>query len=127
MLPDGILVFKNVKQLIINISSKLAYRKSQRSFMDLALQSDICSSIRPKIGKVFVDPNLENLKQQHLDDCRKKLIEICIIEADSDLLSLKSTFKDVLTNSQNDLDKKQLLAVSKLAKHRVEDSKTTEN
>ena len=84
--------------------------------LDLALQSDICSSIRPKIGKVFGDPILENLKLKHLDTCRKKLIEISILEADSDLLSLKSGYKEILTNSQKDLTKKQFLTISKLAK-----------
>ena len=58
---------------IISVSSKLAYRKSQRIFLDRVQGLDICSSIRPKIGEVFIDPDLDNLKSQHLKECRLKI------------------------------------------------------
>ena len=59
MFPNSRLVFYNLKYSVQSISSKLAHRKSQRSLLDLAIQNDICSSIRPKIGKCFKDPELE--------------------------------------------------------------------
>ena len=116
MLPGSRLIFNNIKHSIVSTSSKLAYRKSQRSLLDLARQSDICSSIRPKVGKVFLDPVLENLKLEHLDECRKKLLEVSILEADNDINSLKVRYQELFTEGQLNLTKKQYLSVSKLAK-----------
>ena len=116
MLPGSRLIFNDIKRSVVNISSKLAFRKSQRSLLDLAFQSDLCSSIRPRVGKVFSDPNLEQLKLKHLDDCRKKIIEVSIHEADTDISLLKSRFKNNFSEFQSSLDKKQYLEVCRLAK-----------
>ena len=95
MFSNSRLIFYNLKRSVESISSKLAHRKSQRSLLDLSIYNDICSSVRPKIGKIFIDPELERLKLQHLDECRRKLIEVSIQEADSDIVYLKSKYKDV--------------------------------
>ena len=116
MFSNSRLLFSNLKHSIVSVSSKLAYRKSQRSLLDIAVFNDICSSLRPKIGKIFVDPDLERLKLHYLDDCRSKLIDISIQEADSNIESLKLEYQNLLTNSQNIITKKQYLALCKLAK-----------
>lgn len=116
MFPNNRLLFSNLKHSVVSISSKLAYRKSQRSLLDIAIYNDICSSLRPKIGKNFTDPGLERLKLQYLDNCRRNLINISIQEADNDIESLKLQHKHLLTNSQNNITRKQYLSLSKLAK-----------
>ena len=67
---------------------------SQRIFLDRVLALDICSSIRPKIDKVFIDPDLDNLKSQYLKEYRLKIARINLQEADNDIIHLKQQFND---------------------------------
>ena len=116
MFTNNRLALNSLKKTVNSISSKLAYKKSQRSLLDLARHNDICSSIRPKVGKVFVSPDFERLKLQQLDICRRSIIDISIQESDSDIESVKLKYKEFFTNIQHDVSKNVFLKLSKIAK-----------
>ena len=79
----------------MSLASKLARRKSQRKFLDLVSNMDLCSSIKPSIGKVFMDSELESLKYRYLEECRLNILQISITEAENDIVSLKKELKNV--------------------------------
>ena len=120
MTPHRLFDSKNylstLNKTIVSVSEKLAYRKSQRSFLNSVQELDLCSSIRPKIGKVFSDPDLENLKNQYLDDCRLKIARISLQEANNDIIVLKQEFRNLFISCQNNLSQSDYLNLSRLAK-----------
>ena len=105
-----------LNKTIVSVSEKLAYRKSQRNFLNSVQELDLCSSIRPKIGKVFSDPELEDLKNQYLDDCRLKIARISLEEANNDIIVLKQEFRNLFISCQNNLSQSEYLNLSRLAK-----------
>ena len=84
---------ESLRSRIISISEKLAYRKSQRVFLDTVQHLNLCSSIRPKIGKIFSSPEFESLKKQYLEECRLKIAAVSLQEADSGIKNMKREFQ----------------------------------
>ena len=72
-ISNGSLALPDFSSRIISISSKLARRKSQLAFLKIGLEWDLCSSIRPRIGKSFSDAEMETSKAQCLEECCTKL------------------------------------------------------
>ena len=108
-------LMSNLHKALISLSTRLAFRKSQRLFLDTVLKWDLCSSIRPKIGKSFHNPELDSLKSEHLEECRVKLVRICIAEANNDITKLKAKFKDMLLSCQEQVSKSDYTKLCNLA------------
>ena len=108
----------DLKKSVASVSSRLAHRKSQRSFLDTVLKWDLCSSVRPKIGKSFSSRVHESQKSEFLEECRVNLVKISIDEADSDISMLRKKFKDLLLSSQELQSKDEYGVVSWQAKRR---------
>ena len=64
------------------LSTRLAMRKAQKSFLESA-DTNVCTSLLPKVGKSFSNPVLEQRKRHFLDECRKQLVKLGIEAATS--------------------------------------------
>ena len=109
------MTFPTFQSRIFSISGKLARRKSQRSFLETTLKWDLCSSIRPKIGKSFSNDETELLKSQCLEDCRVKLVQLSIEDADQDILSLKKELKSTFESAELSLSLSDYMKLSKVS------------
>ena len=73
---------------------KLARRKSQYALLKSASGLDVCSSLRPKVGKIFTNPELEEKKIKCLENCRLELVGLAIEDAEKDLKDLNASYID---------------------------------
>ena len=108
--------FTSLKKSVLSISSKLAYRKSQRNFLEVVRNNDLCTSLRPKVGKVYKYTDLEHLKDTCLEECRLKLLDISITEAENDIGLLKGQYITLFNTCQDNISKAQYISLTNLAK-----------
>ena len=107
--------FSNLQKSVVSLSSKLARNKSQRMLLDTVLNWDLCTSIRPKIGKIFNNPDLESLKCQYLEECREKIVQVSMTEADNNITLLKRQLNDIFHSCQSQISRSNYIKLCKLA------------
>ena len=64
---------------------------------------DLFTSLRPKIGKTFVYPHLEEKKKEILDSCRKQLMELAkeelALDIEKEKTNLYNTYRVMKENN----------------------------
>ena len=65
------------------------------------LASKVISSLQPKIGKMFLNSEIENRKQKILLETRKKLITLAIEEKEIELSQTTATFNEMKQEYMN--------------------------
>ena len=105
---------------LLELEIKLHARVSQKQLLvsvkndDKLMDSKIISSIKPKIGKVFIYPDLEKLKRDILLKARSDIIDISLTEANRDQLDLESKIKlektKIMSNDPNVISEDELNA-----------------
>ena len=85
------------------LAKSLAHLKEKKRLLSSYGDVDMFSSLRPKIGKRYIDSLLEEKRQKVLQECRSKLVPLSIEEIDDKIVdtskNLKETFK-TLASSQ---------------------------
>ena len=107
---------KNLRSTTLKLSSQLAMRKAQKLFLETASESNVCTSLRPKVGKRFSNPTLEARKSALLDECRKNLVKLGIEEASNDVQSLQNKYKKFFKSVEASQSKGTYIELSRLAK-----------
>ena len=113
---------RNLQYETEKLFTRLAMRKAQKSFLESTTDSSVCSSLRPKVGKCFSNPVLEERKRQALDECRMQLVALGIEEANSDLDFLRSKFHKFFEDVKSSQPRETYVQLARLAK--VTESRT---
>ena len=108
--------FEQKKKLILDITSKLSRRKSQLSLLESATNIDILSSIRPQVGKVFTNSEIEKKKLECLENCRVDLVKVAIEDAEKEIGELTANHAQLFETIHNEFPKSQYLKLCKAAK-----------
>ena len=61
---------------------------------------DIFTSVRPKIGKTYKNPHLEEQAKYNLEKCRLSILDLSIKEAEENLLKARREFRQLFLSSQ---------------------------
>ena len=96
---------KEREKSLFDLTTKLGHRKCQRALLESSMEIDLLSSLRPKVGKVFTEPELEREKVQLLEKCRQQLITLAIKDADRDIVKLVDDRSSMLKSFQGDMSK----------------------
>ena len=116
-------VDNNQKELdLVDLTTKLGRKKSQRTLLQSSKQSDILTSIRPKVGKKFSNAVFEREKCECLERCRQELIDIAIKEADLDIQRLLSERNQLLIDIQDVLHKFEYSKLTKTLKRKEQNT-----
>lgn len=96
---------------MMKLLSKIQTLEAQKSLLEetikkkVLLNSKIISSLQPKVGKQFVNTDIELRKQRILADTRKKLILLAIDEKEIELQQSQHQFDqmkvDYISNNEN--------------------------
>ena len=84
-LPYPLMVKQKLSRQIAWISKKIAKSKAKLELLTKYKDFDIFTSLRPKIGKKFLNEGLERNKQQILKNCRSEILEISKKEVNEDM------------------------------------------
>ena len=113
----------NQKELdLINLTIKLGRKKCQRALLESSKETDILTSIRPKVGRIFSDAVFEKEKQECLERCRQELILLAIREADLVIQRLLTEREQLLIVIQDSLNSSDYFNLSKRLKRKEQNT-----
>ena len=108
--------FQCRKQAVVDLSCKLTRRKTQRALLESATSIDLLSSLRPKVGKVFINTHFEEQKRKCLEVCRIELVKIAIEEAEIEISELSTSHARLLNATKNEFSELDYQIINKTAK-----------
>ena len=112
------------------LATSLAHLKEKKRLLSNYGDIDMFTSLRPKIGKRYSDPSLEEKRLNVLEECRSRLLPISVAEVDQEIADVenefRSTFKSMAASqmthkeylkASNDAWKAELVTSQKIRKN----------